>query len=131
MSRRLFIFATGGFWMGVLVFWLFGRDGGPLPAAVQPNAQPTMQALAPPAERLWSLAEVAAHAVPEDCWMAIDGQVYDLSAYLPEHPSRPAIILPWCGREASDAYRTKGKGRPHSAEADQLLATYRVGRLQP
>lgn len=123
MSRRLFIFATAAFWIGVLAFWLFGREAGPLPRTIQP--------IIPPAERALSLAEVAAHAVPEDCWMAIDGQVYDLSAYLPEHPSRPAVINPWCGREASEAYRTKGKGRRHSAEADQLLATFRIGRLQP
>lgn len=43
--------------------------------------------------------------------LAINGQVYDLSAYLPEHPSKPDIILPWCGKEASEAYRTKTRGR--------------------
>ncbi len=127
MSRRLFILATAVFWCGVLAFWLAGRLAGPLPTAAQSVAQPP----APAAERLLSLAEVAAHGVPEDCWMAIDGQVYDLGAYLPEHPSRPAVINPWCGREASQAYHTKGKGRPHSAEADQLLATFRIGRLAP
>lgn len=122
MMRRLFLLATGAFWLAVLAFWLAGRGAGPLPPA-----QPAL----PAGGQLWSLAEVAAHAAPEDCWMAIDGQVYDVSAYLPEHPSRPAIIVPWCGREASEAYRTKGKGRSHSLAADQLLATYRIGRLQP
>jgi hypothetical protein len=34
-----------------------------------------------------------------------------------------------CGREASEAYATKNKGRPHSAQADVLLARYRVGTL--
>lgn len=127
MSRRLFILATAVFWCGVLGFWLAGRLAGPLLQEAPPVAQPP----ALPAERPLSLADVAAHGVPEDCWMAIDGQVYDLGAYLPEHPSRPAIINPWCGREASQAYHTKGKGRPHSAEADQLLATFRIGRLAP
>lgn len=122
MTRRLFLFATGAFWIGVLAFWLAGRGAAPLLPA-----QPTLPAV----ERQWSLADVAAHAVPEDCWMAIDGQVYDVSAYLPEHPSRPAVVVPWCGREASEAYRTKGKGRPHSLAADELLATYRIGTLRP
>lgn len=35
----------------------------------------------------------------------------------------------WCGKEATDAYRTKTKGRPHSPYADQLLPTYRIGQL--
>lgn len=59
--------------------------------------------------------------------MAIRGAVYDLSTYLPEHPSRPDIVLPWCGKEASEAYNTKMKGRPHSPYADELLAKYRIG----
>jgi cytochrome b involved in lipid metabolism len=53
--------------------------------------------------------------------------VYDLTAYLPEHPSTPSVIVPWCGREASEVYRTKTRGRPHSPEADQLLSRYRIG----
>lgn len=122
MTRRLFFLATGAFWLGVLAFWLAGRGATPLPP---------VQLTMPAVERQWSLADVAAHAVPEDCWMAIDGQVYDVSVYLPEHPSRPAIVVPWCGREASEAYRTKGKGRPHSPEADQLLVTFRIGTLRP
>lgn len=61
--------------------------------------------------------------------MAIEGKVYDLTAYLPEHPSKPGLILPWCGKEASEAYRTKTRGRTHSARADQLLAKYEVGRV--
>ena len=62
--------------------------------------------------------------------MAIDGVVYDFTAYLPEHPSAPAVIVAWCGREASEAYHTKTRGRPHSSYADRLMPEYRVGRLE-
>ncbi len=61
--------------------------------------------------------------------MAIRGQVHDLGAYLPEHPSRPDIVLPWCGKEATEAYETKTRGRRHSAAADAMLASYRIGIL--
>ena len=83
-----------------------------------------------PVEKTYTLAEVGRHALESDCWMAIDGQVYDLTSYLPDHPSKPSIILPWCGKEASEAYRTKSKGRAHSPAADQLLPGYRIGRLE-
>ena len=63
--------------------------------------------------------------------MAIRGSVYDLSAYLPEHPSRPELVLTWCGKEATEAYNTKNKGRPHSPYADELLKKYRIGKLAP
>jgi cytochrome b involved in lipid metabolism len=61
--------------------------------------------------------------------VAIDLAVYDVSRYLPEHPSRSGIVEPWCGKEATEAYQTKMKGRPHSPEADELLARYRIGTL--
>ena len=61
--------------------------------------------------------------------MAIRGAVYDFGAYVPEHPTRPDIITAWCGKEATEAYNTKTKGRPHSPYADELLAKYRIGTL--
>jgi cytochrome b involved in lipid metabolism len=63
--------------------------------------------------------------------MAIRGSVYNLTAYLPDHPSRPSIIEPWCGKEASDAYNTKIKARAHSAEADALVTKYKIGNFVP
>jgi cytochrome b involved in lipid metabolism len=80
-----------------------------------------------PTQRVISPAELARHARPDDCWMAIRGSVYDLTAYLPDHPSRPEIIERWCGKEATKAYDTKTKSRPHSAAADKLLPAYRIG----
>jgi cytochrome b involved in lipid metabolism len=76
------------------------------------------------------LAEVAEHPRESDCWIAIDGLVYDITAYLPDHPSEPELILPWCGKEATQAWRTKGKGRPHSPRASQLLEKYKIGALR-
>lgn len=118
MMRRLFVIATLLFWLAVAFFWLGSRFAVPTPPA-------------PAAVRSITLAEVARHATPEDCWMAIDGGVYDVTTYLPEHPSKPSVIEPWCGKEATQAYRTKSKGRPHSSEADLLLPSYRIGNLSP
>lgn len=115
---RWYLGATAVFWLLVATFWAAGRW---LPSADERPAAAADRSIAP--------AELARHARPDDCWMAIRGSVHDVSAYLPEHPSRPSIVLPWCGREATEAYDTKTKGRPHSAHADALLATYRIGTL--
>lgn len=122
--RKLFLLTTAAFWAAVVAFALASTGEPKAPAS--PSVA-TSQRTAP--EKRYSIAEVARHAVETDCWMAIDGVVYDFTAYLPEHPSRPSIILPWCGKEASEAYRTKTKGRPHSPEADQQLPAYRIGVL--
>ncbi|WP_313953990.1 cytochrome b5 domain-containing protein [Accumulibacter sp.] len=118
--RPLFLFATASFWLVVLGF---AASDLWLPAA--PQALPPVTT-----SKAHSLAEVARHKTPDDCWMAIGGQVYDLSSYLPEHPSDPDVIVAWCGREATPAYLTKGKGRAHSARADRLLTEYRIATLR-
>jgi cytochrome b involved in lipid metabolism len=132
--RKLFFAATGLFWFAVMVFAVAGTSTTPEPApAGVPAPSATLAPLPPkpPAvqEQRYTLADVARHATEADCWMAINGVVYDFTAYLPDHPSRPSVILPWCGKEATEAYKTKTKGRPHSPGADQLLPTYRLGLL--
>ena len=56
--------------------------------------------------------------------MAIHGKVLDITTYLPDHPSRPEVIERWCGKEASEAYDTKTKGRRHSQEADRQFENH-------
>ena len=119
--RRLYLFATVIFWLLITGLWGVARWLPPEEEGVVITASAVNSVI--------SLEELAKHAVPEDCWMAIRGDVYDLSAYLPEHPTRREVVLPWCGKEASEAYNTKSKGRPHSAAADALLASYRTGAL--
>lgn len=119
MMRKLFLLGTGVFWIAILVVWV-GSRWLPPPAERPPTS----------AGKQFTMDEIARHASPEDCWMAIERTVYDLTRYLPEHPSRSGIVEPWCGKEATEAYRTKMKGRPHSPEADHLLTQYRIGVLE-
>ena len=84
---------------------------------------------AAPVTRVYSLEEVAAHNTAADCWMVIEGRVYDLTAYLPRHPAPPAVINAHCGSEATTAMQTKGYGNNHSQYAWQLLSEYGIGEL--
>ena len=76
-----------------------------------------------------SLEELALHNSEADCWMAIEGKVYNLSDYLPKHPTPASMLVPWCGKEATEGMRTKGYGRDHSPMAWEMLQTYEVGTL--
>jgi len=115
--RKVFLVSTTLFWIAVAGFWS-------APLWLPENSEPMA------ADRSYSLSDVAAHGHEEDCWMAIDGVVYDFTAYLPRHPAAPSVMLEWCGREASKAYNTKNRGRPHSSHADALLPDFRIGRLE-
>lgn len=80
-------------------------------------------------DTVYSLGEVAEHDTIEDCWMAIRGKVYDFTDYIPQHPAPPAVIEPWCGREATEGMTTKGYGRDHSAAAWEQMESYQIGVL--
>ena len=118
MMRSLYFSATLAFWLAVASFWIA--------ATWFPE---TEKSAAKAADKIISPAELARHALPSDCWMAIRGNIYDLTSYLPSHPSPPDIVLPWCGKDATEAYNTKTRGRPHSPYADELLAKYHIGTL--
>jgi len=121
--RKLFIISTVIFWLAVAGFWLADFCITTIPVtAVSPVVEPAVKG--------YLLAEVAGHARQNDCWMAIEGSVYDITTYLPDHPSEPELILPWCGKEATQAWRTKNKGRTHTSRANQLLEKYRIGALR-
>lgn len=76
-----------------------------------------------------TLEEVAGHDSRESCWKAIEGRVYDVTDYIPEHPTSERVILRWCGRESTEAWNDKGGGRPHSPSARAELEQYLIGEL--
>ncbi|KAJ3379079.1 hypothetical protein HDU84_007060 [Entophlyctis sp. JEL0112] len=47
---------------------------------------------------------INSHASAESCWIALHGRVYDVSAFLAEHPGGRKVILREAGRDASAAY---------------------------
>jgi cytochrome b involved in lipid metabolism len=117
MMRKLYIGSTVAFWTLVGGLWLAATSA------------PNTQVRSPSPAKGYSLKDVASHNTAGDCWMAIHGKVYGLSSYVPDHPSRPEVIERWCGKEATEAYDTKTKGRRHSQEADRQLETYLIGGL--
>ena len=82
-----------------------------------------------PPSTTFTISDVATHDSLDDCWMVIEGQVYDFTDYIADHPTPPSVLAPWCGTEATEGMRTKGIGRDHSPAAWAMLEAYRVGRL--
>ncbi|KAI9734811.1 MAG: hypothetical protein M1834_001889 [Cirrosporium novae-zelandiae] len=56
--------------------------------------------------KLLSIREIEKHNGAEDCWIVVDGKVWDLTKFAPQHPGGEAIILKHAGRDASDSYNS-------------------------
>lgn len=77
-----------------------------------------------------TLSEVAQHSTSYDCWIAINGKVYDVAQFVERHPGGEAL-LEGCGRDSTTLYETRpmGSGTPHSDKARGLLDIYYIGEL--
>lgn len=68
--------------------------------------------------------EVAAHNTSSSCWTVINGNVYDVTDYIPTHPGG-SRILQACGIDATSIFTSiHSSGRPAS-----VLVGYQIGVL--
>ncbi|KAF3798535.1 Cytochrome b2 [Colletotrichum gloeosporioides] len=83
-------------------------------------------------DRMLSLAEVQKHQTVDDCWIALHGKVYDITAFLAEHPGGKAILLKNAGKDASYAFDSF-----HPVEIideylkkDQIIGSFTVEQME-
>lgn len=75
----------------------------------------------------FTLDDVSTHNSKSDCWMAIKGEVYDVTDYIRRHPGGNQIIL-GCGTDASSMFASiRGHG---GRRAQSDLDTLQIGTLQ-
>ncbi|GAB5358570.1 hypothetical protein AAMO2058_000469600 [Amorphochlora amoebiformis] len=56
-------------------------------------------------ERILSVEEVAKHNTEADCWVIIDGVVYDVSDFVDGHPGGRTVLLNEGGKDATEAFK--------------------------
>ena len=75
----------------------------------------------------YSLVDVSSHISSSDCWMAIDGKVYDVTGYIASGQHNPEIVR-GCGLDASQMFAEE---RKHSrGKAQALLPGLVIGTLK-
>ncbi|MES2135302.1 MAG: cytochrome b5-like heme/steroid binding domain-containing protein [Patescibacteria group bacterium] len=71
-------------------------------------------------------ADVAKHASRNDCWSTINGNVYDLTSWIPNHPGGEQAILQLCGKDGSAKFNGQHGG---AAKQAGILAGFKIGIL--
>jgi cytochrome b involved in lipid metabolism len=51
----------------------------------------------------FSLDEISKHDNKNDCWLVIDGNVYDVTYYIPQHPGGLSI-LKYAGKDCTKEF---------------------------
>ncbi len=82
-------------------------------------------------------AVVASHSTGTDCWTIVDGNVYDITSYVPVHPGGDEILQA-CGADGTTLFQARtteggeqvGSGTPHSSNASSQLEGFLLGALE-
>lgn len=77
--------------------------------------------------KTFTLADVATHNNKESCWSAVNKNVYDLTAWIGNHPGGEKAILSICGKDGSKAFNNKHRG---AEKPEQALKSFFIGTLK-
>lgn len=89
---------------------------------MRPTATPTPTAT----QAGYTMADVKKANSRTKCWSAIDGNVYDLTAWISAHPGGASAITFLCGIDGSNAYRAQ---HGNQARPAMNLTKYLLGPL--
>lgn len=77
----------------------------------------------------FTMDEISTHNSQQDCWTVIEGNVYDVTSFIPDHPGGERILAA-CGIDATDLFTGKSPmGRMHSQVARSILSKLQIGTL--
>ena len=97
----------------------------PSPAAVGTAGGTTAGSVAGPTS--YTLADIAAHNSQSSCWSTISGDVYDLTAWIGQHPGGEGAILSICGADGTSAFMGQ---HGYNGRVNTILASFKIGVLK-
>jgi cytochrome b involved in lipid metabolism len=92
----------------------------PKPVVVTPPPTPVQQ------PGTYTLAQVSQHGTAQNCWTTVNGNVYDVTSWIRQHPGGSGAIIGMCGRDASADYNGEHGGQRRPANE---LASFKIGTL--
>ena len=75
----------------------------------------------------YTLADVKKHSTRSDCWTAINGNVYNVTSWIGQHPGGAGAIVGLCGIDGSDGFNGQHGGQKRPASE---LASFKIGVLK-
>ena len=95
-----------------------------------PTPTPTAKATPTPTstKASYTMEDVKKKSTSAACWTVIDGNIYDLTKWIPVHRGGPQAITFLCGKDGTSSFKAQHEGASTPMSA---LANYFVGALTP
>lgn len=97
------------------------------PRVPSPAGSPSVSAITPTAvPDNW--AQLSRHNTPDDCWIAVEGHIYDITRFFGSHPGGDRDLASSCGKDATLGFQSKDRNpaMDHSASARALLKDFLI-----
>lgn len=78
--------------------------------------------------RIYTLEDLAQHKSHQSCWVTFKGKVYDVTAFVSDHPGGDNLILENAGTDVENTMKDTDS-HDHSESAYEMLEEYVIGRL--
>ncbi|CAL1361623.1 unnamed protein product [Linum trigynum] len=76
-------------------------------------------------QKVFTLAEVSEHNTAKDCWLVIEGKVYNVTKFLEDHPGGDEVLLQSTGKDATEDFEDVG----HSTSARAMMDEFYMGEI--
>ncbi|MBN1762176.1 MAG: hypothetical protein JW878_03715 [Methanomicrobia archaeon] len=112
--------------LGMIFAGCIEEDETPSPVPSEQYDTPT-----PGSQNTFSLEEVAQHNSAQDCWIVVQGKVYNVTTIPCHGGGGGPLLLESCGTDATELWETKPvTEEPHSQSAQDILDNYYIGDLE-
>lgn len=119
---------------GVFAYTQMNKEDEPAPVTTSIDEQTLNTETAD--QEAYTVDEVKDHNSKDDCWTIINGNVYDITSYVPRHPGGDEILRA-CGEDGTSLFTQRqdssgndvGSGTPHSSSAASQLESLKIGTV--
>lgn len=134
MKQKLFILAAVVIIGGASLFILLQKSPATNQQTTTTNSTASTSSSVTPSTsgntgaKKYTLAEISAHSTETDCWTAVNGKIYNVSAFIKNHEGGERSILEACGVDSTLAFQRE---RAHQREDSESMLdnNYLVGTL--
>lgn len=109
-----------------------GTTGSGAAVPAQASTATAVQSESAPASKsndsaVYTLDDVSKHNTPEDCWVVVDGGVYNVTDFLEDHPGGKRAITIYAGKDATEQFNMMHRPEVLTKHG----ADFKIGSLAP